>query len=109
VSVLTLAFSIIIGCFIAACFAVGQVLKVAARRKAMRDGGPGYGAWPGDPGLFGPPGRRPGPPGHPGPGHPRGGHGGGHWGGGGGHHHGGGGGGHHGGGGGGGGGGGHHG
>lgn len=103
-SVITLAFSIIIGCFIAACFAVGQVLKVAARRKAIRDGSPGYSLWPGDPGPFGPPGRHPGPAGHPGPGHPRGGHGGGHhggWGGGGGHHGGGGGdgGGHHGGGG----------
>jgi hypothetical protein len=105
-------FSVIVIGGIAASFIAGGVLRMSARRKAMR-GGAGYGNWPGDQGPFGPTG---GPRGGSPGGHRGGHHGGGHQGGwtGGGHgggHHGGGwsGGGHSGGGGGGGdGGGGHH-
>jgi hypothetical protein len=100
-TIVPVVFSVMVVTFIVACFAVGGVLKVAARRKAMRSGGMGYGNGPGDQGPFGPTGG----PRHGGQ------HGGGHHGGGwGGGHHGGGwsGGGHGGGSGGGGDGGGHH-
>jgi hypothetical protein len=92
VNAMALVFFIIIGGFVAACFAVGGVLKRNVRRQGGRDGAAGYG-WPGDQGPFGQGG------GHHGGHHGGGGFGGGHHGGGFGGGHGGGGGGDHGGGG----------
>jgi hypothetical protein len=88
-TIVPIVFSVIVVTFVVACFAAGGVLRMAARRKAMRTGGMGYRNWPGDQGPFGPAGggQRGGP-------HYRGHHGGHHGGG----HHGGGSGGHNGGG-----------